>query len=329
MELKEHLLHYVLGGHIHLSKKDYAFFNNLQHLIKDTNKVTSNQSKLFDKLIVKYQRQLKKNGFIYENLIKLPWKATVVESKQEFLDAKIFIENNQICIKSPFNNNFISSLRKEQLHVFTWDKNNKVYRASITTYSLKQAINLVTKFYKSVKFCPQIQSVLDSLQCYNNTFWDPVYVKKNNTYYIGSVNQVLFDQIADIKLDNSPKTLYELSKLGIKIHSDITENDEFLIFSSQNNSSVEIEDLYKLVHWLRQLEIDFIWLARDLVYNKAINKEIIEIIDNKILYGSTVPPDAKNIVKLSLTSNLSYRDMVNGVSCKTVLIRNSRPVKVT
>jgi len=71
MQKREHLLHYMMKGHVHLSKKDYGFFNNLTYIIKDKNQVTSNQNKLFDKLILKYQRQLRKLGHNIEKLNQL------------------------------------------------------------------------------------------------------------------------------------------------------------------------------------------------------------------------------------------------------------------
>ena len=64
MQKKEHLLHYMMKGHVHLSKKDYGFFNNLSYIIREKNQVTSNQNKLFDKLILKYQRQLRNADII-------------------------------------------------------------------------------------------------------------------------------------------------------------------------------------------------------------------------------------------------------------------------
>ena len=59
---KEMLTHYLLKGYVHLSKKDYGFFNNISYITNGKKSITSNQDKLFNKLILKYQRQLKKLG---------------------------------------------------------------------------------------------------------------------------------------------------------------------------------------------------------------------------------------------------------------------------
>lgn len=326
LNYKEDVAKYMISGSLHLSKKDFGFFNNLQHLIKDKGQVTSNQAKLFDKLLMKYQRQFKKNGYDHQSFIDLPWKSNVVESKQEFLDAKIYIYNDQICIRSPFNNNFVSALRKQNLNFFTWDKTNKLYTADISTTSFKQAIDLVTKFYKSVKLCAELQSVLDSLHNYDSTNWNPTYVKNNDIYFIGSINQIIYDKILSLTLDDSPKTLFELSKLGVKVDDEIIKNDDFRRFAAEYKTVVDIQNLERMVDWILHLNFDYVYLSRDIIFQKSISKEISKLFEGKVLYGSNVPSEAENIIRLSLTSNNSYRDVSNS---KTVLIRNSRPIEVT
>lgn len=326
LNYKEDVAKYMISGSLHLSKKDFGFFNNLQYLIKDKGQVTSNQAKLFDKLLMKYQRQFKKNGYNHQNFIDLPWKSSVVESKQEFLDAKIYIQNDQICIKSPFNNNFVSNLRKQNPNFFSWDKTNKLYTADISTASFKQAIDLVTKFYKSVKLCPQLQSIFDEIRNYDSTNWNPTYVKNNDIYFIGSINQIIYDKILYLTLDDSPKTLFELSKLGVKVDDEIIKNDDFRRFAAEYKTVVDIESLERMVDWILHLNFDYVHLSRDIMFHKLIYKEISKLLEGKILYGSNVPAESVNIIKLSLTSSNSYRDIANN---KTVLIRNSRPIEVT
>lgn len=328
MEIKEKVLHYMLGGHVHLSKKDYGFFHNLQHLIKESKKVTSNQSKLFDKLLAKYQRQLKKNGYNYTDLASLPWHVEVVESKQEFLDAKIYFEHDTICIKAPFNNNFITNLRNQEPNCYVWDKTNKLYRANKTTYNLKMALDLVTKHYGSAKTCDEVASVLKSLDFYKNTCWKPTLVRKNNFYYILSISDIIYNRLLETELNNDPKTLHRLALLGVTIDNDIVKDNEFLRFASEYNTNVQIEQLEQFVDWIKALEIDYVWFTRDLVYNKQISKMVTTLLDDaNIKYGSSSNSEAKNVVRLTL-SNHHIRSVQNGVSHKTIMIRNSLAVHI-
>lgn len=328
MELKEKLLHYMLGGHVHLSKKDYGFFHNLQHLIKDTKRITTNQCKLFDKLLVKYQRQLKKNGLDYTNLLDLPWNVQVVESKQEFLDARIYLERDEICIKAPFNNNFIASLRNRELNCFAWDKSNKLYRASQSTYNLKMALELVTKHYTSAKISTELEGIIDNLTQYKDSYWAPTLVRKNNNYYIAGISEPLYDKLANTELNDDPKTLHYLTLLGIKVDLDIVKDNEFLRFASEYNTDVSIEQLDDLVNWIKGIGVDYVWFTRDLVYNKVVGKMISQRFDqSEIKYGSLENPNAKNPVRLTLSNNL-LRSNHNGVFYKTIMIRNSLAIDI-
>lgn len=328
MEKREHVIHYMLQGHVHLSKKDYGFFHNLQHLIKETKKVTSNQSKLFEKLLAKYQRQLKKNGYNYTDLASLPWHVEVVESKQEFLDAKIYFEDDTICIKAPFNNNFITNLRNQEPNCYAWDKTNKLYRANKTTYNLKMALDLVTKHYGSAKTCDEVTSILRSLDFYKNTCWKPTLVRKNNLYYISCISETIYNRLPNYELNSDPKTLYQLAILGITIDNDIVKDSEFLRFVSEYNTTIQIEQLNQFVNWIKDLEVDYVWLTRDLVYNKKISKMVTTLLDEvDIKYGSSSNSAAKNIVRLTL-SNHHIRSVQNGISHKTIMIRNSLAVNV-
>ena len=54
MKNKEQLLYFFLQGKISLSQYDYKFMANLQSIIQNNMRVTSNQAELFGKLISKY-----------------------------------------------------------------------------------------------------------------------------------------------------------------------------------------------------------------------------------------------------------------------------------
>lgn len=122
----ESLLKYFMGGYIHLSKKDYNFFSNLKNIITDKKVITSNQSKLFTKLLLKYKRQLNKEGHDVDELSKLEWKVFVIDSEPEFLRANLSIVNDKIVIRSPFNSKFITAIKNINLQPYVWSKEKKM-----------------------------------------------------------------------------------------------------------------------------------------------------------------------------------------------------------
>lgn len=326
---KEKILDYLLSGMLHLSKKDYSFFNNLKFIIESKKPITTNQNKLFDKLLLKYQRQFRKNNIEVDTLLSSKWTTPVVDSDPEFLKAKIYFEDEFICIRSPFNNNFINSLRKEHFSSFEWQKDKKIYRAIASTYNLKIAIELVNKHYNFVQLCPKLETIVGSLDVYKNCIWNPTLVKRNGIFYICAINHVLYNLVKDIELNNDPKTLFYLSSLDVKVDAEIVKDDEFLRFASAYNSIVDIDNIIKLAEWLKKLDVDFVYLARDLVYNKSLYKEVTGLLEGKIKYGPHISTEAKNIVKLGLSSHGPHRDSKLGISYRNIFLRNIRPISIS
>lgn len=324
---REKILDYLLSGMLHLSKKDYSFFNNLKYIIGNKKPITTNQNKLFDKLLLKYQRQFRKNNIEVQNLLTAQWNNPVVESNHEFLIAKIYFENDFICIKAPFNNNFISSLRKEQLNQYVWHKDDKTYKAPASTFSLKLAITLVSKHYNVVQYCHKTKSLLQFVQGYQSCIWQPTLVRQNKNYYIAAINSTLYELVKNIDLNNDAKTLYKLTSLGIKIDSDIVKDDNLLRFVSAYNTSIDTDNLKHLAEWLEILGIDFVLLSRDLVHHKKLYNDVTKILEGKINYGSKLDPNSSNLVKLGLNSSTSHVIKL-GVNCRTIYIRNNNPIEV-
>lgn len=328
LEYKEQLVNYMMAGHVHLSKKDYGFFNNLKYLIQDKRPITSNQDKLFNKLLLKYKRQLTRLGYDNNVLESLPWKTLIVESSLEYLTAKISIEDDFITIRSPFNTKFIQHLRNINHHGFVWSKIEKAYKAEYSTYNLKTAYFAVNKYYDTVRYCPKVQHLLDQIKQYQNSmYWSPTLVKSGDHYYIFGINNSLYEATKNLPLNAEPKTLFALSHHGIKIHYSITKDDSFLRFASEYNNTVDLSQLQNLKDWIKKLEIDMVFLGTEIIYNKQISAEVRNAIQD--VYVSRKEEDLdnyKNILYLHYRSNLSKR--VHKNIKKMIILSNSRPVQV-
>lgn len=328
---KDQLVNYLLQGHVHLSKKDYGFFHNLQVIIKNNKAITSNQTKLFDKLINKYQKQIRKNDLDPNILITLPWYTQVVESLPEYMEPKIYMDQDLICIKSPFNTKFVNKLRQEHLNFFTWDKTQKIYKSPYSTYSLKQALRLTKFCYDNLKVCDQIKELLDTAQKYEAKIYNPTLVKSNNNFYVLGMNASLAPLLQNINLSDDPKVLFQLSRYGIKIDDSVINEDPKLEFASNYRVVVNIEHLTAMVDWLVELGVEHVILSRDLVYNKKLNLEVRNLLDNKIECSASKDistSDSKLIVNLGLSSNSPLREKEVSVA-KLITISNTRPVSIS
>jgi len=328
---KEELLKYLLKGYIHVSKKDYSFFNNLIHIIDEKNTLTTNQITLFDKLIIKYQRQLKKENHNVDQLLTLKWDTTIVESKKEFLQAYLSLENGQLIIKSPFNSKFIQDLRRLKYNGFEWDKSNKIYVASFSTISLKQGVELITKHFKTYSFCANVANLLNHINEFKNVkYWNPTLINRQNNFYIVGCNPYILDAISHIKLNDDPETLFQLCQYGIAIDEAIIQ-DPLLKFASQFSSTVDIDQIDLLCDWLKALKIDTVITSRDVIYNKTVSDEVkLMLSSSGIGYfpANEVNTDRPYVLIKTFSSLSSFHKTYDKNIVKIISLTNSRKIDI-
>jgi hypothetical protein len=330
MKNKEQLLYFFLGGKISLSQYDYKFMANLQTMIQNNARVTSNQATLFDKLISKYSKQLIKNGFVKEDLKLLPWKTMVVESTPEYTGAVVRLVSNEITIRVPFNKSFINQFRQVENNNYVWDGIEKLYRTEFNTLSFKIAHSILPKHFQYVKYCDTLRNILDQLYEYKNLVWNPTVVKYNGKLLLAACNEVLGSLITNDDLEITPSNLFKLKRMGITISDDIYNNNEKLKFSSTDIYETDIEDIETTISWMRNLNCENVILGRGM-RSASWKEELTNLIEK---YGMKVHgPMGYGQIPLSGTTMLiqhfSTNDklMFNPIS-KTIVIKDSRPIEV-
>jgi hypothetical protein len=334
---KDQLTHFLIKGDIHLSKKDYGFFNNLKTQISNSKPITSNQDKLYSKLLLKYKRQFVKLGYDVEQLNGLGWQIEIVPSKEEFCHPKISFENGEIKIRCPYNTKFIQKFKNVQDNFFIWDKQNKCYSATASTHNLKIAYSELNKYFENVNYDSTVESILLNLQQYKSfKLWDPTLVKTNNNFYIYGINESLNKALHDIKLSDEPQVLLKLSQYGVKIDQSILQDDDLLHFASNFYPCVDIDDIKSLGSWLKELNYDLIYLGSEIIFNKEISKDIRDVLSEIPISRNTSDLDLyENILYLNYTSYkhsrrtlLLHNENLHKNISKVVTIKNSRPILV-
>lgn len=324
---KEDLLKYFLAGYIHLSKKDYGFFSNIKSLLADKKPFTSNQAKLFDKLILKYQRQLIKNKLDIQTLLNLSWATEIIATTSEFLQAKISCYDDDIIIKTPFNTKFVTDFRKIELKTFEWDKNHRHYIAPFSTYNLHLAVNFVPKYFKEVVFCDVTKGYIDTLKIYEGAAtWSPMLVRIHDQYYIAAINENLYDATKHIALSDDPKILFELTNYGVNISDDIIGNDKRLEFAAKYDVKIDLDYLHIMVNMLKELNIKTVFTAREIIHNKEISNEIkLSLLEQGIVCKPHHFHDSSPGVLLKTSTGIMYS--MKNIE-KIITLTNSRPIKI-
>lgn len=336
---KDQLTNYLIKGDIHLSKKDYGFFTNINTQISNRKPITSNQDKLFSKLLFKYKRQFNNLGYNVEQLNLLLWHVEVIASQEQYLSAKISIENDKIIIRCPYNTKFIQKFKNISNNYFTWQKATKCYTATLSTHNLKLAYYEVNKYFENVRYDSSVQFILDEVATFKNCIiWNPTLIKVGNNFYVYGLNESLNKAIQDIKLSDEPNTLLKLSQFGIEIDKSILQDDKLRQFASTFYAIVDIDDIKDLANWLKILNYDLIYLGSDIIFNKEISKDIKETLGDIPMTRKSDDLDLyDNVIYLNYNSykriNPSFlliddnKDLHKNIS-KVLTITNSRPIFV-
>lgn len=329
MLVKEELVKYLMGGHIHVSRQDYLFFSNLSK-IADNKKVTTGQDKLLNKLVDKYQRQLKNQNLDISFLKNLEWNHDLIQTRIEYLRAELSLTNNELVLRSPFNKAFNQALRKYGgSNTFIWDKVLRVHKSPASTYALQLIVNLIEKHFPEYVYCDNIKSLLEDIKGFKGLVWNPTLVKSNENFYIAACNSVLFDQLKDLNLSKDAKTFFQLSKYGVKISDDLIDNEE-LKFASNFQYEIDISQINELCRYVKNLGFDEINIGRHL-YTRTIYADIRDkMLDEGIKivgYNELNSIENKDYI-LAQFRNMYTQNVDTKKASKVVFIKNSNPVKV-
>lgn len=328
---KEQLLYFFLNGKVRLSQYDYKFMANLQTMIQQKDRVTSNQAELFDKLISKYKKQLTKNGLVKEELKDLPWKTMVVESTPEYTGATVSLQDDKILIKVPFNKTFISSFRTINNNNFEWDRDTKMYRAPFSTTALKIAKVELPKYFDTIRFDDQLSTIINDIEKYYADTYNPTLHLINGKPVVVAINSVLGDLIKDMDLAIDSKTLFDLTMMGINIDPEVYKSNPRLEFASKHVYEIDIEQVETAISWMKSLGCRNVVVGRGL--RTHLNQDKLNELITKygmqpfgpMAFGKL--PDGINMM-LQHTSNIDTRSLFAGQLSKTVVLKDSRPIEV-
>lgn len=305
---------------------------NLQTMIQNNGRVTSNQATLFDNLISKYKKQLTKHSFVKEELKQLPWKTMVVESTPEFTGAVVSLIDNNIVIRVPFNKTFIHEFRNTKHNHFDWSKDTKTYTAPFNTNNLKIAFTVLPKFFNTVRYDDELQSIIDELKKYEGLIWNPTLKYVNGRLMVVASNSVLAELIEDIDMSLNPDILFKLSRLGIEIDQSLYADNPKLEFAASYIYDSEFSEIETMISWMKSIGCEHIIIGRALrtLYK---HNEVESLVEKYGMTPVTSPSyNMSNSLGITMllqhTSNIDNRGYYLNYISKVVILRDSRPVEV-
>ena len=322
-----------------MSQYDYKFMANLQMMIHNSHRVTSNQSDLFDKLISKYAKQLAKADLVKEELKDLPWKTMLVQSTPEYTGANISLSDDVITVRVPFNKNFISCFRSVDDNPFVWIREDKVYQAPFSTAALKLLYNFLPSHFKTT-YCEVLQDVIQDLKEREGLIWEPTFIKVHDNVVLAAANTVVAELLNDIDLTLAPSNMYAISRYQIPAHPNLFDGDKELKFAYEFITEIDIDDIVQVAKWMKSLHVDSVLIGRGLsqnvqLYTEIENASIAQGIRVTTGYRSFnhmtghAPKGKANSVFLLLPhTNVNTVIPLDSDIDKVVILKNSRPVEV-
>jgi len=329
MLVKEELVQYLTRGYIHVSRQDFLFFNNLIKIAEEK-RVTTGQDKLLNKLIDKYKRQLVKERLDVNQLKNLRWNHDLVETKPEYQQAELKLIDDQFVLRLPFNRKFITELnRLNDDKFFIWDKSKRMYFSPANNLALKNILPVLKSCFQDIVFCDKTKAILSEVKQYENDIWEPTLVERCGNYYIIACNEILYEHIKHLELNEHSTTLYELSKLGITVEPELLDTQE-KVFASDYFASVDTSNTEHLATWIKNLGKNIVFVRNESqLKSLPLKKYGIEVFTFK----DYLPEVHDDSLVLVMRNYYSFYDLTGDNKHrynfgKVISIKNSNPIFV-
>ena len=316
-------------SNIRLSRYDDQFVNNLTLYITQHNRITSNQDLLFRKVAGKYKRQFSQLKIEIEEVLTRSWDVKIVESIPEYTGASIKIEHDKLILRSPFNKNFLTALKKNPIYSLQWIKDRRQYEGEYSHTTLKELLYLTADHYSILNYCEKVTQIVERLSVYENAkYWTPTLVYKGY-YYIAAMNEHLYEAIKNIEITDDLKTISTLVKYGIAIDQSVTDHlleteiPAKVRLAINFQVEIELRDTQLAIEWLEEFGCDAICEPKAFLTNSKLD------IHNTTINVFTNPKDLKNYENSVIVYQRGNFSLVNETPMKLFKIIkfvNSEPI---
>ena len=163
-------------------------------------------------------------------------------------------------------------------------------------------------------------------------------------YTVVNSNNVLDELLLNVTLDNTPKCLYRMSQLGIKVDESITQGDPELLFASSYIVECDIDEVDQWCNWLTNIKVENILLGRgspsgargeikDGIFREckdALNKNQFRLHMQKDLLNDYEEEDMHTLPVLVQFNSIVEPEQCHGINRngKIIIITNGRPIKI-
>jgi len=209
-----------------------------KYLSKDK-PLSPGQNELYEKIVHKYRKQLRKLGVNYRDVIALPWENGIIEvdtlTQQTYFRLAEIDNNTVIQLYFNFNKQQIETVREiihddggnhlnrgttvsfgnGQKYNFTWNKDDKIWQGPFNVYLFKR----LYEFSKSigVRIERSVTEFIEKMEARGlENAWTPHVHVTDGQIYISHLTETMLPYLEDIDFsDTSVQNLERLTKLGL------------------------------------------------------------------------------------------------------------------
>jgi len=233
-------MHGDLMVKVRLNRYDLRFMSNIEqkYLSKDK-PLSPGQNELYEKIVHKYRKQLRKLGVNYRDVIALPWENGIIEvdtlTQQTYFRLAEIDNNTVIQLYFNFNKQQIETVREiihddggnhlnrgttvsfgnGQKYNFTWNKDDKIWQGPFNVYLFKR----LYEFSKSigVRIERSVTEFIEKMEARGlENAWTPHVHVTDGQIYISHLTETMLPYLEDIDFsDTSVQNLERLTKLGL------------------------------------------------------------------------------------------------------------------
>jgi len=262
---------------LRFNRYDLKFMNNLLvKYIGAKKQVSDGQNELFEKLIRKYRKQIKKLGMSYLDIHKLKWEHGIVSI--ETLNKKTFFKlvevdgTVQMHLYFNFNKKLIDEIRNivhddagshlnkgltenfgnELKYNFIWHNTTKMWFGNFDIYLFKKLYEWTIK--NKILIDPTVTNLINKLEDRGSKDeWTPALEIVNDRLYISHYQESMESFVKDIDFtDISIRNIERLTKLGLRPPAQVGALAEYVYNKSSSHTIADDQSVDILIRYIKE-----------------------------------------------------------------------------
>ena len=190
--------HRWLVLHVRYSRYDTNFIDNVSRLSGEHKALTKKQNELWERLVYKYRKQIKTNGWDADSIVQLNWELEPVDFDANY-SPLLWIEENEVCCRFPYNQRVVKEIRNvledhssqwiyEYDKRFQWSKERRCWHGQFNPALCKSLVDFAQD--NEFEIDASVQQLMDAIPGVDRE-WMPVAEYVDGRVYVSNLTPAL------------------------------------------------------------------------------------------------------------------------------------------